>query len=80
MSRWTDWVKNWASENKMSYGCALSKPQCSAEYREEYGLPLLEKHTAFLKMREEKDAKNVKHRERRAKLKEGGVYSSKQLK
>jgi hypothetical protein len=28
----------------------------------------------------EKEAKNVKHRELRAKLKEGGVYSSKQLK
>jgi hypothetical protein len=35
---------------------------------------------AYKRMREEKDAKNVKHRERRAKLKEGGVYSSKQLK
>jgi len=80
MSRWTDFVKRWAKVRDMSYGCALSKPECSLEYRETYGLPLLEKHTAYKKMRDEKDAKNVKHRERRANLKQSGVYSSKQLK
>lgn len=80
MSRWTDWVKNWASENGLSYGCALSKPQCSAEYRMEYGLPLLEKHKAFQSKQKELETKKLRERERRKKLKDAGVYGIKQLK
>lgn len=36
-SRWTEWVKSWASKNNLSYGCALSNPECSAEYKKKYG-------------------------------------------
>ena len=35
MTRWTDFVKDYASENKISYGCALSKKECSEAYRKE---------------------------------------------
>ena len=32
MTRWTDFVKEYAAENKLSYGCALSKKACSVAY------------------------------------------------
>lgn len=38
MSRWTEWVKSWATKHNTTYGCALSQPDCSAEYRKKYGL------------------------------------------
>lgn len=37
MSRWTDWVRKWAKDHDTSYGCALSQPACSQEYRAKYG-------------------------------------------
>ena len=33
MTAWTDHVKEWAKKNGTTYGCALSKPECSASYR-----------------------------------------------
>jgi hypothetical protein len=36
-NRWTDWVKEFASKNNLSYGCALSTPACKEEYRAKYG-------------------------------------------
>lgn len=33
MSKWTDFVKQYAQKNNLSYGCALSDPNCSAEYK-----------------------------------------------
>lgn len=30
---WTNHVKQFAKENNLSYGCALSNPQCSASYK-----------------------------------------------
>lgn len=38
-SRWVEFVKEFARKNNLSYGCALSKPECSAEYRKKYGTP-----------------------------------------
>jgi hypothetical protein len=35
MTRWTDFVKDYASDHKISYGCALSKKECSEAYRKE---------------------------------------------
>ena len=34
-TKWTDFVKKWAAENNLSYGCALSKPKCREDYRKE---------------------------------------------
>ena len=34
MSVWTDFVKAFAKKHNVSYGCALSMPECSKEYRE----------------------------------------------
>jgi len=36
-NRWTEWVKSWATKNNLAYGCALSNPNCSAEYKKKYG-------------------------------------------
>ena len=36
-NRWTNWVKEFALMNNLSYGCALSTPECKNEYREKYG-------------------------------------------
>tara|TARA_R110000868_G_scaffold119942_2_gene318215 strand:+ start:58 stop:510 length:453 start_codon:yes stop_codon:yes gene_type:complete len=33
MTKWTDYIKEWAAENGVSYGCALSNPVVSAGYR-----------------------------------------------
>jgi len=38
-NRWTEFVKQYASANDLSYGCALSKPECKASYRKKYGDP-----------------------------------------
>ena len=33
MTVWTDHVKKWAREHGITYGCAISKPECSLAYR-----------------------------------------------
>jgi len=35
-NRWTDFVKSWASENNMAYGCALTKPELKIAYYNKY--------------------------------------------
>ena len=35
-NRWIEFVKNWSKENKVSYGCALTKPEMKAEYHYRY--------------------------------------------
>ncbi len=32
-NKWTEFVKDWASKNNMSYGCAMTKPECKEAYR-----------------------------------------------
>jgi hypothetical protein len=38
MTIWTDFVKSYAKANNISYGCALSEPDCSASYKRKYGV------------------------------------------
>ena len=38
MTAWTDFVKSFAKEHNISYGCALSDPDCSAGYKAKYGV------------------------------------------
>jgi hypothetical protein len=38
MTYWTDFVKSYAKEHNLSYGCALSDPNCSAGYKAKYGV------------------------------------------
>ena len=33
MTIWTDFVKDWAAKNNMTYGCAISKPQIKIDYK-----------------------------------------------
>jgi len=35
-NRWTQFVREWADSNNMSYGCALSKPECKNAYHKKY--------------------------------------------
>jgi hypothetical protein len=37
MTRWTNYVKDFAKANNLTYGCALSDPACSAGYRKQFG-------------------------------------------
>ena len=37
-NRWVDYVKKFAADNNLSYGCALSKPECKETYRAKYGV------------------------------------------
>ena len=57
-NRWTDFVKKWASDNDTTYGCALSKPECSQAYRAKYGnrKKLSQKKERELMGAEDKDA------------------------
>jgi len=48
MSRWTDFVKAFAKKHNVSYGCALSMPDCSAEYRREHPNKQLQKRNEGL--------------------------------
>ena len=34
MNPWVEHVKNFASQNGISYGCALSTPECREEYQQ----------------------------------------------
>jgi hypothetical protein len=62
-NQWTTHVKDYAQRNNLSYGCALSKPECKAEYREKYPKPLTKKQ---LKAKAEEEAR-MKADEARAK-------------
>jgi len=73
-------VKQYAIDHNTTYGCALSQPKCSATYRREYGLKPTAKNEAYFKTAETKAGKAEKEKERRAFLKEKGVYGKKQLK
>lgn len=46
-NRWTNFVKEWASKNDMTYGCALSKPECKNEYHKKFPKPLTKKQQKF---------------------------------
>jgi len=37
MTAWTDFVKDFAKKKSITYGCALSDPDCSKEYKSKYG-------------------------------------------
>jgi hypothetical protein len=37
-NRWVEFVKSWATKNNTTYSCALSKPECSADYRKKFGV------------------------------------------
>lgn len=37
-NRWVEFVKSWAEKNNTTYSCALSKPECSADYRKKFGV------------------------------------------
>lgn len=42
-NNWITHIKDYAQRHGLSYGCALSKPECKAEYREKYPKPLTKK-------------------------------------
>ena len=35
-NQWTNFVKEWSAKNKVTYSCAVSMPECKAEYYEKY--------------------------------------------
>ena len=37
-NRWVEHVRKFATDNNLSYGCALSKPECKETYRAKYGV------------------------------------------
>jgi len=50
MSKWTDFVKDFARRHNLTYGCALSDPACSKEYKE---------HNPKLTKKEKKEGENM---------------------
>jgi hypothetical protein len=36
-NRWIEFVRRWAAKADISYACAISKPECRAEYQAKYG-------------------------------------------
>jgi len=61
-NQWVSHVKEFAADNNLSYGCALSKPECKETYRAKYGVSKkLSKKDNILKMgAEDMDAPNIK--------------------
>jgi hypothetical protein len=39
MTVWTDFIKTWAAQHSMTYGCAMSDPKLKAAYRQKYPKP-----------------------------------------
>jgi hypothetical protein len=39
MTVWTDFIKTWAAQHNVSYGCAMSDPKLGAAYRQKYPKP-----------------------------------------
>lgn len=35
-NKWVDFIKSWAADNKMTYGCAMSDPKMKADYAMKY--------------------------------------------
>jgi hypothetical protein len=56
MTGWTDFIKKYAQENKISYGCALSMPDCSQKYYEQKNKQKL------IRMKRDEDYKKNKNR------------------
>lgn len=56
-NRWTNWVKEFASKNNLSYGCALSTPECKTEYRAKYGVKLTKKQQKELEKEQKENEK-----------------------
>jgi len=67
VSQWILHIKDYAQRHNLSYGCALSKPECSAEYREKYPKPLTKKQQ---KAKAEEEARARAEAEARAKAEE----------
>jgi len=61
-NRWVDHVKSFAAKNNLSYGCALSKPECKESYRAKYGVSkkLTKKQNIEKMGAEDFDAPNMK--------------------
>lgn len=61
-NRWVEHVKSFAAKNNLSYGCALSKPECKETYRAKYGVSkkLTKKQNIEMMGAEDFDAPNMK--------------------
>jgi hypothetical protein len=57
-NRWITFVKKWSSENNVSYGCALTKPEMKAEYHKLY--PKVVKTKGVAKLEESRPPADVK--------------------
>jgi len=69
VSKWILHIKDYAQRNNLSYGCALSKPECSAEYREKYPKLLTKKQQ---KAEAEEEARLKAEAEAKAQMKKKG--------
>ena len=60
-NRWVSHVKEFAADNNLSYGCALSKPECKETYRAKYGVSkkLTKKQNIEMMGAEDFDAPNI---------------------
>ena len=59
-NRWITFVKKWSSENNVSYGCALSKPEMKAEYNKLYPKVVKVKTKGVAKLEESRPPTDVK--------------------
>jgi hypothetical protein len=59
-NRWITFVKKWSSENNVSYGCALTKPEMKAEYHKLYPKVVKVKTKGVAKLEESRPPADVK--------------------
>ena len=76
MTRWTEFIKDFAKKNNMSYGCAMSDPKLRKEYYEKY--PKQEKEKSIKKTPEEKQ--KIKEEKKRKKMEDDEKSMQRSLK
>lgn len=59
MSKWIDFVRQWAKENNTTYGCALSDPKMKEEYYKKN--PVLSKEEKKAKKQAEEEARDLRN-------------------
>jgi hypothetical protein len=66
-SKWIEFVKEWSKDNNLTYGCAMSKPECKNAYHKKYDTQKYQKERKEKETEqmgaEDKASKEMKKRE-----------------
>jgi hypothetical protein len=67
-SKWIQFIRSFAKANNMTFGCALSDPECSRQYRQQNNI---QKHRKTVKSKSpQKNQSNTKTKTQRQRIRE----------